>query len=112
MIQNYRKVFQDEVSAMKDGRQLENELYIRNYQQGISVLTAYFSVMLLIEKNLETIQIEGLLKDILTSEADTLTIKNRYYFLESRLNTIMGELAQKMTSLNSEKNTLLTQTQL
>lgn len=75
---------------MKDGRQMENELYIRNYQQGIQLLTSYFSVMLLIEKNLETIDLESLLSEILDSETATLSIKNRYYFLESRLNAIMG----------------------
>ena len=69
---------------------MENELYIRNYQQGIQLLTSYFSVMLLIEKNLETIDLESLLSEILDSETATLSIKNRYYFLESRLNAIMG----------------------
>ena len=85
---------------MREGDQLENELYIRNYRKGIQLLTAYFSVMLVIEKNLETIELESLLKEIIDTEADTLTIKNRYYNLESKLNTIMGLLAQKMTSLN------------
>ena len=35
LIQNYKNVFQDEISAMKDGRAFENEIYIRNYQSGI-----------------------------------------------------------------------------
>lgn len=63
--------------------------------------------MLLIEKNLETIDLESLLSQILDVESDTLSIKNRYFILESRLNTIMGQLAMKMTSLNQEKSTLL-----
>ena len=100
MIQNYRNLFEDEIRAMREGDQLENELYIRNYRKGIQLLTAYFSVMLVIEKNLETIELESLLKEIIDTEADILTIKNRYYNLESKLNTIMGLLAQKMTSLN------------
>ena len=85
---------------MKDGRQMENELYIRNYRQGILLLTSYFAVMQLIEKNLESIDLESLLQEILEAEADTQSIKSRYYFLESRLNSIMGLLAQKMTSLS------------
>lgn len=56
--------------------------------------------MLMIEKNLEAINLEDLLRQILEAETDTISIKNRYYFLESRLNSILGELAQKMTSLN------------
>ena len=75
---------------MRDGRALENELYIRNYEQGIKLLSAYYSVMMLIEKNLETINVEDLLKEILKTEEETLSIKNQYYFLESRLNAIMG----------------------
>lgn len=35
LIQNYKNLFRDEISAMRDGRQLENEIYIRNYEQGI-----------------------------------------------------------------------------
>jgi len=61
---------------MKDGRAIENELYIRNYEQGIKLLSAYYSVMILIEKNLETINIENLLKEILTTEIEILNIKN------------------------------------
>ena len=71
-------------------------------------MTSYFNVMLLIEKNLETIDLESLLSQILDVEADTLSIKNRYYLLENRLNAIMGHLAKKMTDLNQEKSTLLT----
>ena len=56
-------------------------------------MTSYFSVMLLIEKNLETIDLESLLSQILDVEADTLSIKNRYFILENRLNAIMGQLA-------------------
>ena len=70
-------------------------------------MNSYFNVMLLIEKNLETIDLESLLSQILDVEADTLSIKNRYYLLENRLNAIMGHLAKKMTDLNQEKNTLL-----
>ena len=61
---------------MKEGRAIENELYIRNYEQGIKLLSAYHAVMILIEKNLETINIENLLKEILTTEIETLNIKN------------------------------------
>ena len=68
---------------MRDGRQLENELYVRNYNKGIQLLTAYFSVMIVIEKNLETMDLESLLQAILNAESDTLSIKNRYYNLES-----------------------------
>ena len=50
--------------------------------------------MLLIEKHLESIDLESLLKDILQTETETLNIKNRYYMLESRLNKIMGLLAK------------------
>lgn len=53
---------------MKDGRQLENELYISYYEQGIRLLSSYYSVMLLIEKNLQSIDLEGLLTEILDSE--------------------------------------------
>ena len=71
-------------------------------------MTSYFNVMLLIERNLETIDLESLLSQILDVEADTLSIKNRYYLLENRLNAIMGQLAKKMTDLHQEKSTLLT----
>ena len=69
-------MFKDEIQAMKEGRAIENELYIRNYEQGIKLLSAYHAVMILIEKNLETINIENLLKEILTTEIETLKIKN------------------------------------
>ena len=97
---------------MRQGDAIENELYIRNYEAGMRTLTAFHSMMIIIEKNLEAINLENLLKEILDTEADTLSIKNRYYFLESRLNSIMGEIAQKMTTLNQEKNMMLTQPQL
>ena len=78
---------------MKDGRQIENQLYIKNYEQGIRLLSSYYTVMLLIEKNLQSIDLEGLLKEILDSEEQSLEIKTRYYKLESSLNIIMGQLA-------------------
>ena len=49
--------------------------------------------MINIENNLSSIDLEGLLKDILQAEADTVAIKQRYYMLETKLNEIMGALA-------------------
>ena len=37
---------------MKHGEKIENELHIRNYEKGVSLLSAYYSVMLQIENNL------------------------------------------------------------
>ena len=65
--------------------------------------------MLHIEKNLGTIDFESLMNGILETETETVNIKERYQFLESRLNAIMGLLAQKMNNLNQEKNAILTQ---
>jgi len=59
------------------------------------LLTAYIAVMLNIEKHLATIDLQSLLKEILSSEADTVAIKQRYYLLETKLNEIMGALAKK-----------------
>lgn len=57
---------------MKHGDQLENELHIRNYEKGVQLLSAYYSVMLHIEQNLAVIDLETLLKEILETENETL----------------------------------------
>ena len=110
LIFNYRNVFHEQLKAMKTGEQLENELYIRNYKQGIGLLSSYIAVMVNIENNLAQIDLESLMNECLTADADTLATKQRYYMLETKLNEIMGALAQKMTSLNQEKSSLLTNT--
>lgn len=60
---------------MKHGEKIENELHIRNYEKGISLLSAYYSVMLQIENNLTSIDLESLLKELLETENETLMIK-------------------------------------
>lgn len=57
---------------MRHGDQLENELHIRNYEKGVQLLSAYYSVMLHIEQNLAVIDLETLLREILETENETL----------------------------------------
>ena len=53
------------------------------------MLSAYSSVLIMIEKSLKDIDVEKLIHNILAMEADTEKIKSRYFHLESRLNTIV-----------------------
>ena len=57
---------------MKQGDLIENELHIRNYEKGVQLLSAYYSVMLHIEQNLAVIDLRTLLKEILETENETL----------------------------------------
>lgn len=90
LIKNYKNVFADEIAQMKSGNGLENELFIRNYEQGIRLLGAYYSIMLMIEKYLGDINLQELLRHSIQAENDAKTIKNRYAYLESRLEQIMA----------------------
>lgn len=72
---------------------MENELYMRNYKLGITVLSRYLSIMVNIEKHLEKIDLMNILKELLSTDYDTLATKQRYYYLETKLNEIMGVLA-------------------
>ena len=60
---------------MQRGDKIENELYIRNYKQGITLLRAYLSVMLNIEKHLASIDLQGMLEEVLDTEADIMATK-------------------------------------
>ena len=76
-----------------------NELIERNYMQGLTVISSYASVILMIENYLKGIDTEKLAADVLAMEADSMQIKSRYYMLESRLKTIVDLLTQKMSQL-------------
>ena len=106
LIDNYKEVFENEIIDLKENE--GNELIQRNYTQGLSVLSAYSSVILMIENYLKSIDTEKLAADVLALEADTVKIKSRYYMLESRLKTIVEMLTQKMSQLQQEKESLLT----
>ena len=97
LISNYKDVFENEIIDLRVSE--GNELIQRNYMQGLSILSAYSSVILMIENYLKTIDTEKLAADILAMEADTAKIKSRYYMLESRLKTIVEMLTQKMNQL-------------
>ena len=43
----------------------------------------------MIEKSLKDIDVEKLINNVLEMEEDTQKIKSRYFYLESRLNTIV-----------------------
>ena len=103
LIQNYKDVFEKELRDLQ-ADEYANELIQRNYEQGLSVLSAYLSIILMIENYLKDIDTEKLAKDVMAIEADTQQIKSRYYMLESRLNTIVEMLTTKMNQLMQEKD--------